>query len=200
MSSYCSGSCDEIHATTKLKNKWRLTLKTKSCITLILCTNFLSSWTIINVDFIVRFALEAYCWLQYLHGNLTPSYAAVFAKQDFLLMFLDGFIAHKDIWLHHVLPFCVEQDVLLMLFDSCIACKDIWLLHVLPFCVQQDVPLMLLDGCIAHKNIWLLYVLPFCVQQDAPLMLHDGCIAHKDIWHLHVLSLCRARSPFVVAC
>ena len=40
------------------------------------------------------------------------------ALQDFLSEKIVGRIAHKDIWLLHALPFCVEQDAPLMLLDS----------------------------------------------------------------------------------
>ena len=108
-------------------------------------------------------------------------------------------IAHKVVWLLHVLLFCIVRDLFLMLLYGCIAHKHIWLPHELSFCVEQDFILMLLDSCIALKDIWVLHVLIFYVQQDFLLLLPDSCIARNDIWVLHVALLFSARCPFDVA-
>ena len=64
----------------------------------------------------------------------------------------------------YVQTYGVLQDLSSEKIVGHIAHKNIWLLHVLPFCVQQGAPLMLLDICIADKDIWLLHVLLFCVE------------------------------------
>ena len=112
--------------------------------------------------------------------------------QDFSCEKIVGHIAHKGIWLLHVLSFCVRQGVPLHLHDNCIAYKGIWLLHVLPFCVLQDFPSQKIVGRIAHKDIWLLHVLLFCVPQGGPSEKIVCRIVYRDIWFFHreTYSLC----------
>ena len=107
-------------------------------IVFILCTNCLSSRTIINVDFLVLWKIcptsilliAITAW----EFNFLVCCPFVSGKISFLL---DGCIARKDIWLLHVLPLCVEQDLLLMFLDGSINNKRVLLLHKLLFCVAR---------------------------------------------------------------